>query len=185
MENQKVKAMMVFEMIGRPANHLSETMHKFIDTIGAEKGVKIINKNIHEPKKVEEKDKVPLKDNQELYSTFCELELETQHIMGVVAITFKYLPAHVEIIEPENTELSNLDFGAIINEIVLKMHNYDAIAKSAIMQNQMLAEKLKEIMAKHPEDLGSLGLKEINVSQKTDFEKEAEKGSKKSKKKSK
>lgn len=184
MENkQKVRAIVVFEMIGRPVEHLKETMNKFVETVVAEKGIKLIEKRIHEPKKLKQDEKdekaIRFEGNPELFSTFSEIEIETENILGIVAIVFKYMPAHIEIIEPHEFETSNLDMGFIINEILLKLHNYDAVAKSAIMQNQMLAQKLKELLAKYPEE--ATGLREAHVSQKLEFE-PSEKESKKKKK---
>ena len=56
MNDKKIKAAVIFEMMGRPPEHLKETMNKLIDTIGQEKGVNILKKKIHEVKKIEDKD---------------------------------------------------------------------------------------------------------------------------------
>jgi len=148
MENKKIKATIVFEMMGRPPEHLKSTMEKFLETIGTEKGVNILKKKIHEVKKIENKDKDgnPIVADGEIYTTFSEAEIEVEGIMVLLLIAFKYLPAHIEVSYPENFSMDNIDLNTILNEIVAKMHNYDAIAKSALMNNQALARKIQEMM---------------------------------------
>jgi hypothetical protein len=75
---------------------------------------------------------------KEMFSIFSEVELEAEHLINLISLCFKYLPSHVEIIEPQKIHFDNFDISSVLNEIVTKMHNYDAIAKSAIMNNQIL-----------------------------------------------
>ena len=143
----------MFEMLGRPPEHLKDTMVQLLEVISKENGIKIINKKIHEPKKVENKDKdgKPIVNTQgEIFSTFSESEIEFETLSNLITICFKYLPSHIEITYPENFNLTNRDFMVITNEILTGLHHYDAIAKSSLMNNQLLAKKLQEI-AQNPE----------------------------------
>jgi hypothetical protein len=149
MENQKIISNIVFEMLGRPKEHLSDTMKQLLEAVGAEKGIKINDRKIHEPKKVENKDEngkeIP---GGELFSTFSEAEIECENLFYLLSIMFRYMPSHVEIIYPEKFSLSNADLNSLANEIITRLHNYDSIAKSALMNNQLLAKRLQEIMQK-------------------------------------
>jgi hypothetical protein len=147
MENT-IKAIMTFEMMGKPADYLKETMEKFVETLGKEEGIIIKDKKIYAPKKIENKDENGklIINRDEIFSTFCEIELELKDMFRLLGLAFKYLPSHVEIIEPEEFKMRNNDFNAIVNEILSKLHNYDAIAKSALINNQLLAKKMQEIM---------------------------------------
>jgi hypothetical protein len=147
MGDKKIKALIVIEMLGRPVEHLTEVMNKFIDKIKEEKGVSIANKNIHKPKIVE-KDKENEKQTAtgELFTMFSEIELETEHIMDLIRVIFKYMPSHVEIISPEDFSMSNTDFNSILNEIIAMLHNYDSVAKGAIMKNQVLENQLNILL---------------------------------------
>lgn len=152
METKKIQAIITFEMMGRPPEHLVDTMKQLVDVVGQEKGIKVLKSKVHDAKKIENRDKDGvLITKGELYSTFAEVEVEVEEIMGLLWIEFKYLPSHIEIIEPEEFKLSNIDLGAILSEIAARLHHYDSIAKSALMNNQMLGKKLQEILAKHPE----------------------------------
>ena len=65
-----IKAVFVLEILGRPKEHLIQTLDKLIDTLNKEKGVKVIEKKIKEP--------VELKDNKDFYTTFAEVEIEVE-----------------------------------------------------------------------------------------------------------
>lgn len=136
-------------MMGRPAEHLEKAAEELIETLGKEKGIKITSKVLHELKTVENKDIngkiIEMPEEQKLLSTFAEVELRADDLMSLVNICFKYMPSHIEIVEPENFVINNFEVNSLLNEIAAKMHNYDAIAKSAIMQNQILARKFQEL----------------------------------------
>ena len=92
-EKNNIRATIILEIIGKPAEHLVETLENLIKSIGDEKGVKVKEKKIHEP--------TQLKEQKEFYTTFAEIELETDNILNIVIIMFKNMPSHIEIIEPE------------------------------------------------------------------------------------
>jgi hypothetical protein len=146
----KIKTMMVFEILGRPAEHLTSVMNQLIDKIGSEKGIQINDRKIHEPKLVEQKDKegnvIKAPVGKEMFSGFSEVQIETDHVLDLLRIVFTYMPSHVEVIKPSDFELKNFDLTAVANEIARKLHNYDAIAKNALLHNKMLQDKLEEVM---------------------------------------
>ena len=147
MENKVITARMMFEMLGRPPEHLIETMTGLIEAIGAEKGIKVKDKKIHDARKIDNKDKEGnIITDGELYSTFSEIEVEAESVSSLLSLQFKYLPAHMELISPEEFKWTNGDFNMMANEILAKLHQYDAVAKSALMNNQILAKKISELM---------------------------------------
>jgi hypothetical protein len=146
MENP-VKAIMTFEMLGKPKEYLEESMTKFIEVFSAEKNMIISSKKVYPPKQVENKDKDGvLIAKDDIYSTFAELSLELNDLISLFLLTFKYLPSHVEIEKPQELRLKNNELNIIISEIIMRLHNYDSIAKGALLNNQALASKLKELM---------------------------------------
>ena len=146
----KIKTLLVWEMLGRPAEHISKIMEDLINKIGSEKGISIVSKTIHPTKKIENKDEEGnLIAEGELYSIFSEVEIDFDNTGDLIKTLFIYMPAHIEILEPEDMGITNLDMNMIANTILAKMHHYDSIAKSALMNNQALANKIKEIMQTH------------------------------------
>lgn len=136
METNGIKVAFILEMIGRPKEHLTESMEKILNEMKKEKGVEILSESIKEP--------VELKDNKEFFSTFADIELEIEDIQYLLVLVFKYMPSHIEIIEPELIALTNSGWGDIINELTRRLHGYDEIARVLQMKNAELEKKLKD-----------------------------------------
>ena len=145
MTNEKIQTSIILEMLGRPKEHLEETLNKLVEVLGKEKGLKITNKTIHEPKKLEDRDKdgnlIKVTPENQLYTAFAEIEMDTD-LDTLIKITFKYMPSHIEIISPEAFNITNFEVTGLLNEITARLHHYDAIAKSALMNNKLLTRKI-------------------------------------------
>jgi len=136
LKTKKIKAVFVLEIIGRPKEHLIQTLEKIIESISQEKGVKLIERKINEP--------VELKNNKDFYTTFAEIEIEAEEIFQIAILMFKYMPANIEIIEPELLALSNNGWNDILNELARRLHAYDEMARVLQIQTAKLQRELKE-----------------------------------------
>ncbi|HJX50205.1 MAG TPA: hypothetical protein VJ438_01955 [Candidatus Nanoarchaeia archaeon] len=136
--NEKVKAIMIFEVLGRPPEHLKDTLNKIIDAIGSEKGVEVVEKKVNEP--------VPIKDKEQFFSDFAEIEVELDGIFDLSLLVFKYMPAHVDVISPENIKITNNQVSGVFNEIARRLHGYDEIARIIQIEKSILEKKLKSLL---------------------------------------
>jgi len=133
----EIKAMLIFEMLGRPAEHLKKTLKGFIEKLSQESGVKITSKKINEPKKIEDA-------KEELFTSFAETEIEFKDIISLMRIVFIYMPSHIEIISPEEIKIKNFDLTSLMTEIARKMHQYDEIAKGMMIERSILYRQLQQ-----------------------------------------
>ena len=138
--DEKVNAMIVLEVLGRPPEHLKVTLNELAAQIDSEKGVIVKEKIINEP--------TPVKDQPDFYSSFAELELELEKMETLFMIVFKYLPSHIQIIEPERISLRHGDLNEMLNEITRRLHGYDEVARMLQFERDVLEKKLKEILKK-------------------------------------
>jgi len=129
----KVKAIMILEVLGRPADYVVESVSLLIENIKKEKGVKVLNQKIADSKKVENKD---------LFSSFAEIEIETENILILMDIMFRYMPAHIELIEPEKMQLETSDWNSILNNLAMKLHRYDELTKILSIEKQILTQQI-------------------------------------------
>ncbi|MGA2130271.1 MAG: hypothetical protein ABSG05_01490 [Candidatus Pacearchaeota archaeon] len=134
--SEGIKAMMILDIIGKPAQHLVDTLEKMIEEMKTEKGVKVVSKNIREP--------VTIKDNKEFFTTFAEVELEVEDIMTLSGMMFKYMPAHIEVISPEKINLANTGWSDILSELVRRLHSYDEMTRIVQMENARLVAELQK-----------------------------------------
>jgi len=141
--DKKILATIVLEMIGKPPEHLVDTLKKLIKEIGEEKEVKVLDSKINEPKEMEK--------HKGFFSTFSEIDLEVENILNLVNVVFKYMPSHVEIVSPENLKISNTSLNSTLNELTRRLHAYDQVVRVIQNEKEILEKKLKESSEKKEE----------------------------------
>jgi len=137
-ELKKIRVSFILEVIGRPPEHLVETLEGIIKTIGDEKGVEIKEKKVNEP--------IALKEQDDLYTSFAEIEFEIEDIVNLSMLILKYMPSHIEIISPEKIISTNNGLNDMFNEIARRLHGYDEVARLVQTEKGILENKLKEIL---------------------------------------
>ncbi|MBD3247103.1 hypothetical protein GF378_00600 [Candidatus Pacearchaeota archaeon] len=137
-DKKKIRAIFMMEVLGKPPEHLKKTLENISEKLNQEKEVEVKEKEIHDAKELEKK--------KGFYTCFSEIEFETDSIVRVVGLMFKYMPAHIEIISPEKISLNNNDFTMLFNELARRLHAYDEVTRVAQAQRNKLAKKLKEVM---------------------------------------
>ncbi len=136
LETKGIRAAMMIEVIGKPPEHLIETLNNIVKQIDEEKGVDIKEKKIKEP--------VLMKDQKDFYTSFAEVEVEVEEILHLARLMFKYMPAHIEIISPELIALTNNGWNDILNELTRRLHGYDEVARIIQVEKNILEKKLRE-----------------------------------------
>ena len=132
MEN--IKLSIILEILGRPPENVTSAMNNLIEQLSKEKGVILKSKKVNDP--------VPVKDSKDLYTTFSEIDLEVESIDILFFIAFKYMPSNFEITYPENLKVKNEELTQAINQLVQRLHSYDALAKNVVAERDFLAKRL-------------------------------------------
>lgn len=135
--HEPIRAVLILDMIGKPAEHLLETLEKLIGEMKIENGVKVISTEIKEP--------TLLKDTKDFYTTFAEIEVEVEELAYIAMLMFKYMPAHIEVISPEEITASNNVWGEVLSEIIRRLHSYDEVARVMQLKYHKLLKKVKEL----------------------------------------
>ena len=135
---KKVEAILVLEILGRPAEYLTETLNRICEDIKKEQGTKVKNVKINTPELI--------KDKKDFYSSFCEVEVETDGIINLVILMFKYMPAHVEVISPANIPLANFEWSEVLSEITRRLHDYEEVTRIVQAEKSILETKLRDIL---------------------------------------
>ena len=133
---QKIRAIMIIEVMGRPAEHLLEMIKIHVGQIKTMKDIKYISESFSEPKKIEAE--------QEFYTCFAEVEIETKGFQKLMDLIFDFMPSSIEILEPSNIDFSLSDATSFLNTLAGRLHKYDEIAKIAQIQTQQLAQRLQQ-----------------------------------------
>jgi hypothetical protein len=142
-DNIQVSGNFIIEILGKPKDHVQESLEKLIESMDQDKGVFVSSKKIHEPKKIESKEENEKQD--ELFTSFAELEVDFEKVENLLSFVFKYMPSNIEITKPENFVLKNDFLAEILTSVILRLHKYDEIAKKLVQDNRILQNKLNII----------------------------------------
>ena len=139
MAEQKIKAIMIIEVAGRPPQYLTDSLKAHIEKINTIKGVKMISFKIAEARKIDEE--------KDIYTSFAEVEVETETFGKLNELIFDFMPSSVEIIDPVDIIFDCQEATMIANDLAGRLHKYDEVAKVARMQIQQLAQKLQQLQS--------------------------------------
>jgi hypothetical protein len=131
---EKVKAIFMLEILGKPAEYIKEQLEEIVGKLEKEDKVEVKEKKIAEAKKIKDK---------ELFTSFAEVELETS-LDKLMLLIFSYMPSNVDIITPEKLEIKNNDLNTFLNELIRKLHQYDELARTMMLERQKLVKQIKE-----------------------------------------
>lgn len=132
----EISAIFVIEVLGRPAEHVASALEQLIESLGREENVQISSRKIYPPKQTEK--------TQNMFLAFAEVELKANALARIAELCFVYMPSSVEIIKPYDLKMTLNDANAILNLLVARLHNYDAIAKRMVIENTILQNQLKQ-----------------------------------------
>ena len=156
-EKKKIEAIIILEVLGRPPEYLVEALNTLIKNISEEKGVTVKKSRITQP--------TELKDQKNFYTSFAEIEIDIEEILILTLLMFKYMPAHVEVVSPQNLSLPNSGWNEVLNELIRRLHGYEEVARiiqteKTILENQLrtlagpkieeIKEENKEVKIKKP-----------------------------------
>ncbi len=129
-KEQKIVARAIIQMMGGPKKHIEETLGMYMDKLVEErKGFRVLKE--HRSKAKKEKGK-------ELFNVFSEIEFEADGIESLVWFCFDYMPASVEILEPDQIFYSSHEFTDFLNDLQEKLHRIEMLAKNLTAENQVI-----------------------------------------------
>ncbi|MBS3090254.1 hypothetical protein J4433_00610 [Candidatus Pacearchaeota archaeon] len=144
----EITAVLVIEVLGRPAEHVASALEQLVERLGKESEIQVVNKKFYKPKESEK--------TKGMFFAFAEIEIKTSTITRLAEICFSYMPSSVEIVHPYELKMTLNDANAILNLLVARLHNYDAIAKSLTIENTILQNQLRQagiIRQQIPQDI--------------------------------
>ncbi|MEK6846565.1 MAG: hypothetical protein AABY16_00175 [Nanoarchaeota archaeon] len=134
---EQISAKFIIEILGRPPEHLKTALDELITKLGTEKGTKVVNKSVNKPK--------PVEKTENLWTAFADVEVEFETLPHFFNAIISYMPAHVEVFDPENLKFNTFELNELANFIVGRLHNYDAIAKRLMSEREILIRKLEHL----------------------------------------
>lgn len=122
----KIIARVIIEMMGAPKEYIEKTLTDYLEKLKKD-GIKIKQEIVEKAK-----------EQGELFSTFAELDIEFDKMEDLFGFCFDSMPSSVEILEPEELQVSANDFSNYLNDLQAKLHEVDMVVKTTRAQNAVL-----------------------------------------------
>ncbi|MFH1521518.1 MAG: hypothetical protein ABIF18_01015 [archaeon] len=136
-----VRSIMIVEMAGRPAEHLTEALEKHIGILNDVKDITVHSIKVSEPREIElPEGENKISPNEKMWTAFAEADFECESFARLSETMFDFMPSSIEVIEPSKITLGMTEITDLLNNISGRMHRYDEIAK-------ILGEKYKHMEA--------------------------------------
>ena len=132
-----IHASLVIEVVGKPAEHIEQALSLAIDKLAKERDFELIEKKLHKAK--------PYEGAKTLFSAFVEIEFLVDKFSRLVEIIFDYMPSSVEIIDPPDINFKLEYANAFLNDLAMRLHQYDAMLKKLKLELTILAKRLDEM----------------------------------------
>jgi hypothetical protein len=131
-----VLARLIFEVYGKPKEHVEKTLSLMVDKFKEMKDIKILKQKFFDPKEVEG-----------MWTNFMELDIIFKDIGKLIDMVIDYLPSSVEIIEPENLNVNSTDFSGVLNDLSVKMINMSNEYSKAKTEKDIIKRKINTLMS--------------------------------------
>lgn len=135
-EKQKIRSNVIIEILGKPKEHVEKAINMYVDKLKDDDNkIVVINENIHDAK-----------EQEELFSTFAELEIVSEDLTSLIGFCFDYMPSSVEIVAPEEMKMRQQDITNIMNDLQAKLHSLDMVVKTTRTENDFLKKNMNTVI---------------------------------------
>lgn len=127
----------ILEVLGRPQAHVEEALKEYLRKIQEDTRYKIL---------VQETAPSKQQEGQEMWTVFSEIEAQTNDVKNIVTFCFDYMPSMIEIIEPEELTLTDVEASMFFSDLQGKLHNVDMVAKQTKLENDHLQRNMSLLL---------------------------------------
>ncbi len=125
----------IIEMLGKPKEHVHETLKSYIDKLDEVEHYILISEEYSEPE-----------EKESMFSIFVEVELLIKGTEQVAWFCFDYLPSSIEIVEPTALNYKSSDFTGFMNDLLARLHQLDMTFKNSGAQINKLNSNSEALM---------------------------------------
>lgn len=106
-------AIVMFEVAGKPKEHVEKSLSEFMDNIRKDERVIILSE-----------DREPAEEHEDgMFSAFSECEMIVNQLETFTWLCVNFSPASVEILDPEEFRLEARDVTNWLNDLLAKLHS--------------------------------------------------------------
>ncbi|MBL7055837.1 hypothetical protein ISS07_02910 [Candidatus Woesearchaeota archaeon] len=130
-DKSHLRCKIIIEVLGKPKEHVEKALAQYVDKIKEDPELIILNADYADVKEVDD-----------LWSTFVEMEMVIKGIKKLIAFCFDYMPSSVQIIKPEQYNLDRSMVENFINDLQGRLHQVDMVVKKQKNENAFLKKNM-------------------------------------------
>jgi hypothetical protein len=127
----------MIEVLGKPKEHVEKALQTYLQHLKEDSSFQVVQVDIAEVKK-QEKD--------ELWATFADLEIKTEKVEHLISFCFDYMPSTLDIIEPAEFTLKDVELTNLLNDLQAHLHRVDMVAKQVKVENDVYKNNLGSLL---------------------------------------
>ena len=135
-EKGYIKIRVIFELLGKPKEHIESTLKIYIEKVKSNQGIEFISEDFADAKE----------QDDGLWSAFAELELYVKSLDILTWLSVNYMPSSIEILEPEKITHTNKEINFWINDVLAKLHEISLLIKAAVSKETIMSKTLGTMM---------------------------------------
>lgn len=125
-----------FEVIGKPKEHVEETIQQLVETVKKEETIQVLEEHIDDAVATE----------NDFFSTFAEVDMMVKNVETLTWLAANITPATIEIIEPLNFSFTAGDMQGWINDVLSTMHSIGYAHKTQNAELQFIKGQLRTLV---------------------------------------
>jgi putative lipoic acid-binding regulatory protein len=135
-----ITSRITIEVMGSPKEHVEKALVDVINKLKNDKQIEVVNVKAYKAEQQENK----------LWSTFADIEIETKNLKKLSDICYDYMPSTLEILEPIGMEMQSIEVQDFINDVLTRMHKYAMVIRKLQTENIYMMKELEKVQGKKP-----------------------------------
>jgi hypothetical protein len=131
-----LRAIIVFELAGKPREHIEQTMRAYIENIKTDGRVLSLKEDYADA--IEHEDGI--------FSTFVEMEAIVEDLETCTWLAINFMPASIEVMEPESVTFEARHITNWYNDLLSKLHELSGILRQERSVNAHLTEAMNALI---------------------------------------
>ncbi len=131
-----ILAQVSFEVIGNPKEHVTRTIHGYVNNIKNDSRISVLSEEFGEPEKIE----------GGLWSTFVDTEMLVEGLDRFTWMCINFMPANIDIIAPENLKFREKDLTNWLNDLLAKLHEISHTVRDTNIKNKALSQGMNALI---------------------------------------
>jgi len=136
LEKGWIKVRVIFEILGKPKEHIEKTLREYIKAVKDNNAFKFISEEYAEAKEQEDT----------LWSSFAELEGYAKNMQILTWLSVNFMPSNIEILEPSEIISTNKNLQDWLNDVLAKLHEISLLTKGLISKDKQMTVSLGTLL---------------------------------------